>query len=101
MIDFAIGCLLTVIMREFAGAVIGSDGCECLQITFPLNQSWIWRLQNDSGGDPVPPKLDLEAYYHCKHIMLCSALFYKVTLYWKVTMVALSNPKLGECCGAL
>lgn len=41
MIDFTIGCLLTVIMREFAEAIIGSDGCECSQITFPLNRSWI------------------------------------------------------------
>lgn len=41
MIDFTIGCLCTVIMREFAGAIIGSDGCECSQITFPLNWSWI------------------------------------------------------------
>lgn len=25
-------------MREFAGAIIGSDGSECSQITFPLNR---------------------------------------------------------------
>lgn len=41
MIDCTIECLRTVIMREFAGAIIGSDGCERSQITFPLNQSWI------------------------------------------------------------
>lgn len=39
MIDFTIACLPTVIMREFAGAIIGRDGDECLQITIPLNQS--------------------------------------------------------------
>lgn len=41
MIDFTIGCLLTVIMRKFAEAIMGSDGCECSQITFTLNQSKI------------------------------------------------------------
>lgn len=40
MIDFTIECLHTVIMKEFTGAIIGSDGSEDSQITFPLKQTW-------------------------------------------------------------